>query len=163
MKAVIQYDDEQDPRDGRDITITYVGNDRSFASSYFNVNAFPTSVHTDVKSAESRFAIFHYQMKLLHTHLANDRARLKDCIAEPKMELESVLIRNSRDRYTAKLDGLETLACVHALFYLLKSFLDVYAQLLCHLVTPKQSITFKRKKIGKDSIAGGVFVDWLRN
>jgi len=95
MKAIVSYDDDQDPSDGRDITITYVGNDRSFASSYFNVNAFPSHVHSDARAAESRFAILHYQTKLLRAQLARDRVRPKDCIAEPKMELDSVLLNES--------------------------------------------------------------------
>ena len=162
MLAVIEYDDAQDPRAGRDVTITYVGNDRGFAQAYLNVNAFPEAAHASVHAAASRFAMFHYQLKLLHVFLDESKERFVQHIREPKFELANLLSGDTRDRFVAKFDGIEVLTALNGLFYVLKSFFDVYAQLLCSLIAPHQSMSFKRRNIGTTNLSGGTFIRWLR-
>lgn len=164
-KAVIEIrsDDDQDPKAARDITITYVNNDRAFAQSYLNVNAFPTEVYKEVQACTTRFAIFHNQLKLLYHQLNTDKDKFSTYIEDPSMKLNNILIRSNEDRFHAKYDGIEVLSYIHSLFNSLKSFLDVYTLLLCKLIQEKHTMGFKKKSINNESISGGAFINWLKN
>lgn len=78
------------------------------------------------------------------------------------MELSKLLMRNNNDRYVAKYDGIEVLTYINNLFHSLKSFLDIYTLLLCRLIDPKQTTSFKRKAVDGESLSGGAFIRWLR-
>jgi len=161
-KAVISYDDEQDPKYGRDISTTYVNNDRAFAQSYLNVNAFSNTLRSEVQASTTRFAIFHNQLKLLYRQIDLDKGRFAGYINDPRMEMAKVLVKPSKNRYVARYDGIEVLTYVHSLFNSLKSFLDVYTLLLGRLITKNQTMSFKRKTIDGESVSGGAFIKWLR-
>ena len=162
MKAVITYDDDQDPKLGRDVAVTYVGNFRAFSQHYFNANAFPDELYEAVRASSSRFAIFHYQIKLIHEQIIKDKPNFIYHIVEPKMKLEDVLKRDTPHRFVAKYDGLELMANLHGLFYFLKSFLDVYASLLIRLVSGTQILMFNRGTVEGRKIAGGRLINWLK-
>jgi hypothetical protein len=162
-KAVISYGEKQDPRFGRDISVAYVNNDRSFAQSYLNINAFPHGFRDEVQACTTRFAIFHNQLKLLYQQIDIDKKKFGDYIHDPRMKLAEVLLKPSKDRFIAKYDGIEALAYVHNLFNSLKSFLDVYTLLLGRLISENQTMSFKRKTIDGESVSGGAFIKWLRS
>jgi len=162
-KAVISRVAKKGSAYGQNINITYVSNDRSFAQSYLNVNAFPSYLMKEAISAETRFAIFHNQIKLLKNQLKADRILFDQFIKDPKMELASALMQKTKeDSYVAKYDGIEVLTYIQNLFYSLKSFLDVYTLLLTRLIKPDQTNSFKRKNVDGRSVSGGAFIRWLR-
>lgn len=162
-KAVISAKPKRGSTLGQNIIVTYVSNDRSFAQSYLNVNAFPHYVMKEVISSETRFAIFHYQIKLLKYQLENDRILFDKFINDPEMELASALMKKAiEDYYVVKFDGIEFLTYIQNLFYSLKSFLDVYTLLLTRLIKPDQTNSFKRKNVDGQLVSGGAFIRWLR-
>ena len=162
-KAVISSGAKKGSAFWQNIIVTYVSNDRSFAQSYLNVNAFPSYVRKEVISSVSRFAIFHNQIKLLKYQLEEDRILFDQFINDPKMELASALMKKAKeDYYVAKFDGIEFLTYIQNLFYSLKSFLDVYTLLLARLIRPDQTNSFKRKNVDGQLVSGGAFIRWLR-
>lgn len=162
-KATIRYDNDQNPINGRDISITYVSNDRAFAQEYLNCNAFPNYVYKIVNSCTTRFAIFHNQLKLIYKQLNSDKDQFIKYTNDPRMELKELLMRKTKDRFIAKYDGIEILTYLHNLFNSLKSFLDVYTLLLIRLIGDKQCMSFGKKKIDGEELSGGTFINWLKN
>ena len=147
---------------GRDVQFIYVGNDRWFSHSYLNSRAFPETLSKELEAAGSRFAMFHFQTKLLYHQLSEDRARFIEHITEPKFELNSVLKKLGPHRLVAELDGIETMIILHGLFHVMKSFLDTYAKLLARLIDPKTNMSFGKANVNDKKISGGKFIRWLR-
>lgn len=66
-------------------------------------------------------------------------------------------------RLVVVFDATGYLACLDGVFYALKSFLDVYAQLIARVIDRKVSIrAFAKKKVGRSKLSGGNLIRWLR-
>lgn len=60
-------------------------------------------------------------------------------------------------------DGIEYLTALHSVLYSLKSFLDVYAKLICRLINSNTNpTTFGAKNVDGKRISGGKFIKWIK-
>ena len=74
-------------------------------------------------------------------------------------------LRKRKDdlRFTAYSDGLRYIAGLYGFVNAVKSFLDVYANLMGKLISPSSNWSFKRGNIEGKSLAGGKIIKWLDN
>ena len=74
-------------------------------------------------------------------------------------------LKNTKNdlKYVAYSDGLRYVAGLYSFVNAVKSFLDVYANLMGRLISPTLNWSFKRGKVGGMNLAGGKLIRWLEN
>ncbi|MGR8951540.1 MAG: hypothetical protein ACU83V_03905 [Gammaproteobacteria bacterium] len=142
--------------------IIFVSRFMMTATAIFNGNAFPETANKSSLACANRLAIFLYNIDEIKYAL---RSSYDDFTSQLILHSNDLIgAANSRAdlRFVVYSDGLEYLTSFHSALYSLKSFLDVYARLICLLINPHtDATTFGAKKIDGKQISGGKFLKWI--
>lgn len=135
------------------------------ATALLNGNSVPAAAETAMHATAQRLGIFLHHVKSISLEL--DRART-DFYKHLKRNWEPyVATANSRSavsglEYIAFADGLGYLACLHAILYEFKAFLDLYTRLVCCLVSNQPGPHgFNKGKVDGRELSGGRLINWL--
>lgn len=142
--------------------IIYVSEDRWVTYGFFNGNAYPQHIRTICEASSERAAIFRFQVKNINDIIKKDRQAFFKHLLTNKEDLMKGLKEKPELNLLIYYDGLEYLTYLHAIFNSLKSFLDVYAQLIGKLISPTQKLSFKRGIVEGNKLSGGRLINWLR-
>ncbi len=144
--------------------IELVGEERWSTHSVFNSNAFPVGLEPNVEACSTKAAIH-----LVHLNMVKEAVKknYKDFQKELKLKITSQYVaslkKSHSDPVIVYYDGLDYLAALYGFLNSLKSFLDVYATLICRTIQPSLGKkSFKRGMVGGKRIAGGAVVRWLK-
>jgi len=145
--------------------IELVGEERWSTHSVFNSNAFPVGLEPNVEACSTKAAIH-----LVHLNMVKEAVKknYKDFQKELKLKITSQYVaslkKSHSDPVIVYYDGLDYLAALYGFLNSLKSFLDVYATLICRTIQPSLGKkSFKRGMVGGKRIAGGAVVRWLKS
>ncbi len=141
--------------------IVMVGQERWSTYGVFNANAYPDGVGDVVTACGTRAAIFLVHMSELKSEVATDRLRFAESLESQRDDLTRALTGHSGPSPVGYFDGLGYLTALYGCLLSLKSFLDVYAQLMAKVILPRTSMTFKRANVGNVDLSGGKFINWL--
>lgn len=120
--------------------INFVSEDRWVTFGFFNENAYPQHIRTICKASSERAAIFRFQIKNINDIIKKDRQAFFKLLLTNKDNLMKNIDETPELNLIVYYDGLEYLTYLHAIFNSLKSFLDVYAQLIGKLICPTQNL-----------------------
>ncbi len=130
----------------------------------FNANAFPTSLGNNVRVCATRMALcllYSDELKISVTSAKRDfLMSLEKHQADGERGLQN---RKDDLRFVAYSDGLRYIAGLYEFVNAVKSFLDVYANLMGKLISLSLNWSFKRGKVEGMSLAGGKMIRWLDN
>lgn len=137
------------------------------ATALLNPNAFPNYMEKEANVVARRFAIVLHNIDSLSINIdkatenfytdlkRNWQMYIQACNRKP--DIESI----------AEHLGLEYLSSMHSFLYELKAFLDVYAKLICMLISnteeTKTKLTFSKANIEGTPLSGGKLVRWINN
>jgi hypothetical protein len=130
----------------------------------FNPNAFPERTHQHVESCKRRLALFLGHIESLPGGILEARVSLTKRLRDPEAgDWAGWLERWQQIGTVAVYDGMAYYTHLHGALYALKSLLDTYAQLTgCLILHTSPRLTFKRRHVGSDELAGGALIKWLR-
>lgn len=128
----------------------------------FNGHAFPERLGSIVHSCSIRLALVLVARKDLLRGIADQRTLLLQEMSSSNRELYEMAAASSNVDTYAVSDGLDYLGPLYTFLMLVKSFLDVYAQLMGKLVADKVW-TFGSAKINGQELSGGRIINWLQN
>ena len=128
----------------------------------FNANAFPESLENNVKVCSTRLALCFLYLDELKINIIKARHDFLMSLKKYRADVEQGP-QNKKDdlRVIAYSDGLRYVAGLFGFLNSVKSFLDVYANLMGNLISPELNWSFKRGKIKGENIAGGKILRWL--
>ena len=144
------------------IPVYIVYGETMVAQSTLNVNAFPNEHHKIVDYASKQLDRFFYSKKRLKSdlnqcansffsHLRRNWPSYKKSAQDQK--LKQIIFHS---------ESLEYLSSIHFSLYELKSFLDIYAYLVCKSLPSKVKFrSFSGKKYGNEELSGGKFFNWI--
>jgi hypothetical protein len=148
--------------ESKSISIIVCGPSMVCATALMNANSVAPEFETEVNVAARRLAIFLHQVKVLPVEVdvvQRDFYAHLDRNWEPYV---SAVKQKTDFEYIAYADGLGYLARFHAILYELKSFLDIFARLICRLVSSKPGPNgFNKGKVGDVDVSGGKLINWL--
>lgn len=142
--------------------IVVVGRERWSTYSVFNRNAFPADVAGLVESCSTRAAVLLVNFENVRLEIERDNVRFADSLQAQSNDLTQAVTSRPDLRPVAYYDGLGYITALYGCFIGVKSFLDIYAQLMTALILSNASMTFKRAKFGDNKLAGGAFIKWLK-
>lgn len=144
--------------------LIFVGPERIVTDALFNANAFPEELKDEVDACSTRVSIVLLHVKNVKQEVLKDKERFLRELQRTDTYKTLCYTRNDIN-IVAYYDGLEYIAALHGFFYSIKSFFDVYAQLMIKLIDPKgkMRMTFSKATINSRKIVGGNIVNWLRN
>jgi hypothetical protein len=145
------------------IRIVIVGPYRWKAFSVFNGNAYPPKLRSVVEACGSRLALLLLNTSDLRHALERDITDFKNAIESQLPDLETAVKRRPDLSSVVIYDSMALLAEIHNCFNALKSFLDLYAQLIGKLVSPPFEGSFGKANIDGQKVSGGRLVNALRN
>lgn len=142
------------------IALIIVSEDTTAACGWFNTNAFPGELRDLVDACRGRSALLRFFVRNMQREVGLDLRRFEEEYRKRGVESEQL----PADAHLAVVfDATGYLACLDGVFYALKSFLDVYAQLIARVIDRKVSIrAFGKKKVGRSELSGGNLIRWLR-
>jgi hypothetical protein len=147
-----------------DFPINLVGEERWSTYGVFNSNAFPDELSINAEACSTRAAILLAHLNMIKEAIKKDE---KDFRAELKKYYTDSFVVSLRkrpsDKFVAYYDGIDYLAAFHGFLNSLKSFLDVYATLICRTIQPSSStLLFGAKPVEGGKISGGRVINWLK-
>jgi hypothetical protein len=143
--------------------ITFTDDHHAAALGIFNPGAYPKDVEKDVPKAAALAAMFRYSVENMLRVVSEDKERLITTVLGQYGGLIKATGNAPEFNPRVSLSRTEYLVSLYTVLHTLKSFLDVYDQLLAHLILPGQ----KRHSFGKGPIdgkklSGGSLIKWLR-
>jgi len=145
-----------------EIRIIFIGHLTAAANAIFNPNGFPGELQREVTICANRFALYLHNSSLLASAIEKDRSEFLSILSANANDLESACNSRPELRVVAYTDGLRHLMIFHSILYSLKSFLDVFAILVCRIINPRTSpTTFGSKKINGKEISGAKLARWV--
>ena len=145
-----------------EVRLVIVGEERWSTYGVFNANAYPEAVKYAVNSCSTRAAIFLVNVAVVQSEVTKDRLRFTQSLVRQREDLTRALTSRRDLNPVGYYDGLGYLTALYGCFLSLKSFLDVYSQLMAKLACPGVKMTFKKAKIGNLQLSGGTFINWLK-
>jgi hypothetical protein len=142
-------------------TIAFVGEDLWMTFGFFNSNAYPVLVRPQLDASARQAAMFRYQVKSIDRDILEDGKYFYNQLLDGKAALIQAVKTKPELDWVACCEDTSYLSSLNSVFYSLKSFLDVYAQLMVSLIEPSQRMTFKRANVGGETLSGGTFIKWL--
>jgi tetrahydromethanopterin S-methyltransferase subunit B len=128
--------------------IVIVGEERWSSFAVFNGNAFPCGLEELVDSCSTRAAILLIHLEEVRSEIERDRLRFVNSLENQRNDLTTAVTSRPDLRPVGYYDGLGYIAALYGFLIGIKSFLDLYAQLMAKVALPSASMTFKRTKIG---------------
>lgn len=142
------------------IPLIIVSEDTAAACGWFNTNAFPGELRDLVDACRGRSALLRFFVRNMHREVELALQRFEVEYRRRGVESEQL---PADARLVVVFDATGYLACLDGVLYALKSFLDVYAQLMARVIHGNASIgSFSKKKIGSTDLSGGSLIHWLR-
>lgn len=135
------------------------------AHAFFSPNAYPAELRSRVDACGTRLFVVFCHAEAITRAVDTDRERFIRALDTQEQREPGSLRRlvTKHPDSIAHYEGELFLASLHGLFAGVKSFLDIYAQLMAGLVGTDARPAFRRAKVREDEIAGGRFINWLRN
>jgi hypothetical protein len=128
--------------------IIFVGRFMMTATAIFNANGFPDIARREVEVCANRFALFLYNSTLMTSAIQTELSEFISALKPYEDDLKRTCKSHPDLRTVAYSDGLLYLNALHSFLYSLKSFLDVFARLVCKLINPSATpTTFKSKGV----------------
>ncbi len=143
--------------------IVFVGTHRWKTFAIFNENAYPDATKNVVGACGSRLALLFLHTASLSQAIERDRAEFFGAFERQREDMERALSSRLDLTCVAMYDGLAYLAEMHSCLNALKSFLDLYAKLIGKLIHPQNEWAFNKANVEGKKLAGGRFVNGLRN
>jgi hypothetical protein len=129
----------------------------------FNANAFPENLGHNVNVCGDRLALCRYYTSFLSKEISIERHLFIEELKKQQEDIKRGLSeRQDSLKFVAYSDGLQYMAATFGCLNAMKSFLDVYAQLMVKVVSPNTMLTFSKKPINGRKIAGGILINWLQ-
>ena len=145
------------------VQIVFVGSHLMKAQHVFNANAFPDATSNLVGACSSRLALLFLHMENLPRAIIQDRSELLGALDRLGVDLEKSVANRPDLTFVARSDGLAYIAEMHSCLNALKSYLDIYAKLIGKLIKPEETWAFNKGNVEGNKLAGGKFVNNLRN
>jgi hypothetical protein len=146
----------------KETRIVFVGPERWQTYSVFNGNAFPNELEAIVEACSTRLALVFLHISELHEEIERDKKRFRDALERQRKDLATGLSRRADLLCVGYYDGLGYIAAMHGCLASIKSFFDVYAQLMGKLIVSGANCRFKRATVDGESLSGGSVINWLR-
>lgn len=134
------------------------------ATNIFNGNAFPETFNKYSEVCANRLALFLFNLEEVKYALKASYEDFSWRLISKSNDLCAAAASRGDLKIIAYTDGLEYLTTLHFALYSLKSFLDVYARLICRLINSNAKPTeFHAKEVNGKRISGEKFVRWIEN
>jgi hypothetical protein len=145
------------------VSLIIVGAHRWETFSIFNGNAFPDSLRYGVDACGIRLSLCLFYTSAVSEEVSKDRERFIEALEMQRDDIKRGLSKKQNSlNLVGYSDGLGYMAATYGCLNAMKSFLDVYAQLIGKLILPSTNLSFKRRTIDGRKIAGGTLISWLR-
>lgn len=142
--------------------VVFVSRFMQTGTAVFNGNAFPDELNTESTVCANRLSIFLYSVEDVNHSLKVTLSDFQKQLLSQSKDLCSASSKRADLHLVAYSDGLEYLTAFHLALYSLKSFLDVYARLICKLINNKTtSTTFGAKKNKGVKVSGEKLAKWI--
>lgn len=131
------------------------------ATAMMNANAFSTALEDEVHSVSRRLAIFLHHVNAMSGELDRSRELFFVHLQRNWQAYVAAVKNRAEVEYVAFSDGIAYLSCLHAVMYEFKAFLDLFARLLCRLVSEGGPPGFNKGKVAGQELSGGRVINWL--
>lgn len=145
--------------------IILVGEERWSTYGPFNLNAFPVELAPNVEACSTRAAIHLLCLNMVKEAVKKNH---KDFQKELKIKITAEYVTSLREKHLDSVivyyGGIDYLTALHGFLISLKSFLDVYALLICRTIQPSlPGMLFNTRSVGGGKISGGRVINWLKD
>jgi len=128
----------------------------------FNENAYPVHLEKEVGFCGKKLSMFLYACRKYQVDIISSRDELSKEIIKNWAELNALSAEKTDFNFVIAHDDLPHDSSFYLVFYELKSFLDVFAKLLCKMLNEKVSpVAFKHGVVREKRYAGAGFPDWI--
>lgn len=142
------------------IPILLIGPEYWEASHIFNPNAFPVHVRNLVFLCADCLSVFIFTVNQIEPNIKIDREQFLERLQTNK-ELNS-FTPDPNKPCVVIYHNAKFLIALRLVLYSVKSFLDIYAQLVSKLIVPHSTISgFKEGTVDGQKIKGGKLIKWL--
>jgi len=142
------------------IQIWILGPENFQASHVFNSNAFPSHVAGLVISCTEILSVFSFSVNQVEPNIERYKEKFLRELQGNKALVAYTPDPNKPSVFMYKNTGI--LADLYLVLSSMKSFLDVYAQLISKLIDPKAKIQgFNEAKVDGEGTKGGRLINWL--
>lgn len=131
------------------------------ATALMNANAFPAACTDRVDPAARRLAVFMHHVAMLPVEIAKSREEFLVHLTRNWDSYRATARSTPAVELVAFPDGIDYLASLHSIHYEFKAFLDLFARLICRLISDKDGGPVGFKSRDKDPFAGGRLFNWL--
>ena len=140
--------------------ISIVEDEKQFADSVFNGNAFSGNTEHLLQPIKVRFANFLYHVAQLEKIILEDI----EIFSSKLSFIEEMSEEKARCGVVALYDGVSYQTSLHGIFYSLKSFLDIYSKFIIKQIDATDTnATFSKGNIDGKRLSGGRFINTIKN
>ena len=151
-------------KDESETKIIFVDNNTYEAQHIFNANAFGVDLSENVNACITRMVIFRHSVRDVCALVSKDFDIFEEVLENNVEALANAAIKRPDFNYVCYHDNTHYITAICSSLIYLKSFLDVYSNLIVKSIDPNQSIMFSKARVdGEDkNVAGGKLINWLR-
>jgi len=143
--------------------IIFVDNYTYEATHIFNANAFAETLKGEVGACVTRMVIFRHSVREVCKTVSGDLDIFSRKLRENVDSLRDSAVNRSDLNLVCCHDNTHYITAIFSSLIFLKSFLDIYSALIAKSIKPNQRIVFRKGNVDGEKIAGGKFINFLRN
>jgi len=142
------------------ILLHVVGQELWYSQHFFNPNAFPSHVRTDVNACATKLSTIAYSLENIQREIQNDKSKFIYILNNDNAFIE--FSPDPEKPVMALYYSVSFQVGLQSFFISIKSLLDIFTKIISKLIEPKSALRgFSKRKVDGVELTGGTLLRWL--